>query len=116
MQMFAANGLAVIVIGRLIAGFGVGFVSAIIILCESLISYYSSIATRLTILASPTDMSEICPRKVRGALVSGYQFCITIGIMLASIVVNFTSDREDSGAYRIPIGIQVSLSCSPAQL
>ena len=35
MQMFAANGLAVIVIGRLIAGFGVGFVSAIIILCES---------------------------------------------------------------------------------
>lgn len=58
MQMFAAEGLAVIVIGRLIAGFGVGFVSAIIILY----------------------MSEICPRKVRGALVSGYQFCITIGI------------------------------------
>ncbi|GAA6058988.1 hypothetical protein JCM10212_001698 [Sporobolomyces blumeae] len=84
MQMFAASGLAVIVIGRLIAGFGVGFVSAIIILY----------------------MSEICPRKVRGALVSGYQFCITIGIMLASIVCNFTQDRNDSGAYRIPIGIQ----------
>jgi sugar porter (SP) family MFS transporter len=83
-QMFAAEGLAVIVVGRIVAGVGVGFVSAIIILY----------------------MSEICPRKIRGALVSGYQFCITIGIMLAAIVVNFTKDRADSGAYRIPIGIQ----------
>jgi sugar porter (SP) family MFS transporter len=39
-------------------------------------------------------------------LVSGYQFCITIGLMLAAIVVNFTKDRSDSGQYRIPIGIQ----------
>lgn len=44
--------LGLIVTGRLIAGFGVGFVSAIIILY----------------------MSEIAPRKVRGAIVSGYQF------------------------------------------
>lgn len=73
-----------IVAGRLIAGFGVGFVSAIVILY----------------------MSEICPRKVRGALVSGYQFCITIGIMLASIVVYATQNRDDTGAYRIPIAIQ----------
>ena len=47
-----------------------------------------------------------CPRKVRGALVAGYQFCITIGIMLASIVVYATKDRDDTGAYRIPIAIQ----------
>ncbi|GAA5963436.1 hypothetical protein JCM8115_001227 [Rhodotorula mucilaginosa] len=83
-QMFAASALATIVVGRLIAGFGVGFVSAIIILY----------------------MSEICPKKVRGALVSGYQFCITIGLMLGSIVDNYTQKRTDSGAYRIPIGIQ----------
>ncbi|BGP18201.1 hypothetical protein JCM10213_007829 [Rhodosporidiobolus nylandii] len=83
-QMFAATALATIVIGRLVAGVGVGFVSATIILY----------------------MSEICPKKVRGALVSGYQFAITIGIMIASIVCNYTQDREDSGAYRIPIGIQ----------
>ncbi|GJN90476.1 hypothetical protein Rhopal_003487-T1 [Rhodotorula paludigena] len=78
-QMFAASALATIVVGRVVAGLGVGFVSAIIILY----------------------MSEICPRKIRGALVSGYQFCITIGIMLASIINNFTQ-----GIYRIPIGIQ----------
>ncbi|PWN97206.1 general substrate transporter [Tilletiopsis washingtonensis] len=83
-QMFAASGLATIVVGRLVAGFGVGFVSAIIILY----------------------MSEVAPKKVRGAIVSGYQFCITIGIMLASIINNFTSNRADSGSYRIPIGIQ----------
>ncbi|GAA5993338.1 hypothetical protein JCM10908_001435 [Rhodotorula pacifica] len=83
-QMFAATALATIVVGRLVAGFGVGFVSAIIILY----------------------MSEIAPRKVRGAIVAGYQFCITIGIMLGSIVNNFTQNRDDSGSYRIPIGVQ----------
>lgn len=76
--------LGVIVAGRLVAGLGVGFESAIVILY----------------------MSEICPKKVRGALVAGYQFCITIGILLASCVVYATQDRTDSSAYRIPIGIQ----------
>lgn len=51
-------------------------------------------------------MSEICPRKVRGALVSGYQFCITIGILVASCVDYATENRTDTGSYRIPIGIQ----------
>lgn len=99
----ASAGLALIVVGRLIAGVGVGFVSAIIILY----------------------MSEICPRKVRGALVSGYQFCqythffmfhsslmpafhtgITIGLLLASCIDYATESRSDTGSYRIPIGIQ----------
>lgn len=50
----ASDALGLLVAGRLIAGFGVGFVSAIIILY----------------------MSEIAPRKVRGAIVSGYQVLI----------------------------------------
>ncbi|RKK79347.1 putative glucose transporter rco-3 [Fusarium oxysporum] len=79
-----ASALAPIVAGRLIAGFGVGFESATVILY----------------------MSEICPRKVRGALVAGYQFCITIGILIASCVVYATQNRDDTGAYRIPIAIQ----------
>ncbi|RFU71908.1 monosaccharide transporter, partial [Trichoderma arundinaceum] len=85
-QMVTAPGHALgpIVAGRLIAGLGVGFESAIVILY----------------------MSEICPRKVRGALVAGYQFCITIGILLASCVVYGTKDRSDTGAYRIPIALQ----------
>lgn len=51
-------------------------------------------------------MSEIAPRKVRGAIVSGYQFCITIGLLLASCVCYATQDRPDTGSYRIPIAIQ----------
>ncbi|MCJ1357417.1 MAG: hypothetical protein MMC33_007413 [Icmadophila ericetorum] len=81
----ASAGLGLLVAGRLIAGFGIGFVSAIIILY----------------------MSEIAPRKVRGAIVSGYQFCITIGLLLASCVDYGTQNRNDSGSYRIPIALQM---------
>ncbi|KAI1415194.1 general substrate transporter [Hypoxylon sp. FL1857] len=81
----ASAGLALIVAGRLVAGFGVGAVSAILILY----------------------MSEIAPRKVRGALVSGYQFCVTVGLLLASAIDYGTQDRNDSGSYRIPIALQM---------
>lgn len=81
----ASAGLGLLVAGRLIAGFGVGFVSAIIILY----------------------MSEIAPKRVRGAIVSGYQFCITVGILLASCVTYATQNRNDTGSYRIPIAIQM---------
>jgi len=72
------------VAGRLVAGLGVGFVSATIIMY----------------------MSEIAPKKVRGAIVSGYQFAITIGLLLASCVVYATQNRLDTGSYRIPIAVQ----------
>lgn len=81
----ASATLGLLVAGRLIAGLGVGFVSAIIILY----------------------MSEIAPKKVRGAIVAGYQFCITIGLLLASCVDYATEARLNSGSYRIPIGIQM---------
>jgi sugar porter (SP) family MFS transporter len=38
--------------------------------------------------------------------VACYQFCVTIGILLASCVVFATENRSDTGSYRIPIGIQ----------
>ncbi|KAJ2907341.1 hypothetical protein MKZ38_003198 [Zalerion maritima] len=84
LQIASTNQEVLFVFGRLIAGFGVGFISAIIILY----------------------MSEIAPKKIRGALVAGYQFCITIGLLLAACVVYATENRNDSGSYRIPIGIQ----------
>jgi len=80
----ASTTVSVLVPGRLIAGIGVGFVSAIIILY----------------------MSEVAPKAVRGAIVSGYQFCITIGLLLAAVVDNATKDRMDSGSYRIAMSIQ----------
>lgn len=80
----ASTTIPVLVAGRLIAGIGVGFVSAVIVLY----------------------MSEVAPKAVRGAVVSGYQFCITIGLLLAAVVDNSTTNRMNSGAYRIAMGIQ----------
>jgi len=95
----ASAGLGLIVAGRLIAGIGVGFESAIVILY----------------------MSEICPKKVRGALVAGYQFAITLGLLIAACVNYGVQDRGDRSEYRIPIGIQfawgvilaVGIACLP---
>ena len=84
LEIAGTNQEALFVIGRLIAGGGVGFISTTIILY----------------------MSEIAPRKVRGALVSGYQFCITIGILLANCVVYATENRDNTSSYRIPIAMQ----------
>jgi MFS family permease len=80
----ASTTVDVLVPGRLIAGIGVGFVSAIIILY----------------------MSEIAPKAVRGAIVSGYQFFITVGLLLAAVVNQGTQHRMDSGSYRIPMALQ----------
>jgi MFS family permease len=106
-QMITGHGdaLATIIVGRLVAGLGVGFESAIVILYMSeIVSLSPEITQKLKVQA---DMRfQQCPRKVRGSLVAGYQFCITIGILLASIVVYATKDRKDTGAYRIPIAIQ----------
>lgn len=80
----ASTAIGLLVGGRVIAGLGVGFVSATIILY----------------------MSEIAPKAVRGAIVSGYQFAITIGLLLASVVDNSTKDRFNTACYRIPMAIQ----------
>lgn len=51
-QIASSGQLAVMTVGRLVAGFGVGFESAVIIMY----------------------MSEVAPKKIRGAVVSAYQF------------------------------------------
>lgn len=73
-----------LVAGRFVAGLGVGGVSATVILY----------------------VSEISPRRVRGLLVSVYQWAITIGLLLASGVDQGCKDRNDRSSYRIPIGLQ----------
>jgi len=80
----AATIVGLLVAGRFVAGLGVGFVSAIIILY----------------------MSEIAPKGVRGTIVAGYSFAVTVGLLLASVVGYATQNRFDTGSYRIPIAIQ----------
>lgn len=80
----AAVALPLFIAGRFFAGFGVGLISALI----------------------PLYQSETAPKWIRGAIVGAYQFAITIGLLLASVVNKATSTRNDTGSYRIPVAVQ----------
>ncbi|KAN0065324.1 Plasma membrane low glucose sensor [Thecaphora frezii] len=87
LQMATTN-LDAFIVGRVIAGLGVGVLSTIV----------------------PMYQSEVAPRWIRGAVVSGYQWAITIGLFIASLANNGTKDRPNTSAWRIPIGIQLIFS------
>lgn len=80
----AATAIPMFVAGRFFAGLGVGLLSATI----------------------PLYQSETAPKWIRGSIVGCYQWAITIGLLLAAIVLNSTKNRENTGSYRIPIAVQ----------
>ncbi|KAI5123528.1 hypothetical protein M0805_006688 [Coniferiporia weirii] len=80
----ASTALPLFIVGRVIAGLGVGLVSVMV----------------------PMYQSECAPKWIRGAIVSGYQWAITIGLLLASVVNNATQNRDNHSSYRIPISVQ----------
>jgi len=84
----AATSIPLFLAGRFFAGFGVGLISAMI----------------------PLYQSETAPKWIRGAIVGAYQWAITIGLLLAAVVNNATSKRNDTGSYRIPIAVQFGWS------
>ncbi|KAI9810284.1 MAG: hexose transporter hxt1 [Pycnora praestabilis] len=82
-QMAAENKWYQIMMGRWVAGLGVGALSLLV----------------------PMYQAETAPRHIRGALISTYQLFITIGIFLASCINFGTEKRQNSGSWRIPMGI-----------
>ncbi|KND87650.1 putative glucose transporter rco-3 [Tolypocladium ophioglossoides CBS 100239] len=98
----ASTSIPLFLAGRFFAGFGVGEVSALN--CESPVS---DIALSLAV---PLYQSETAPKWIRGAIVGAYQLAITIGLLLAAVVNNATSQRMDTGSYRIPIAVQFAWS------
>lgn len=80
----AAVNVGALVAGRVVAGLGVGGVSAIVILY----------------------VSEIAPKKVRGTLVSVYQWAVTIGLLISACADEGTKDIDSHASYRIPIALQ----------
>ncbi|KAF8967509.1 general substrate transporter [Flammula alnicola] len=72
------------IVGRVIAGFGVGLVSCLV----------------------PMYQSECSPKAIRGLIVGLYQLAITIGALLAAIILNATKNRTNHSAWRIPIAVQ----------
>ncbi|KJA21011.1 hypothetical protein HYPSUDRAFT_42596 [Hypholoma sublateritium FD-334 SS-4] len=75
---------ATFIVGRVIAGIGVGLVSTLV----------------------PMYQSECSPKSIRGLIVGLYQLAITIGALLAAIVLNSTKNRQNHSSWRIPIAVQ----------
>ncbi|KAL9097232.1 MAG: hypothetical protein Q9165_000659 [Trypethelium subeluteriae] len=72
-----------IVVGRWVAGLGVGALSVL----------------------TPMYQSETAPRQIRGALVSCYQLFITLGIFVADCI-NFGTEKDTSArSWRLPMGL-----------
>ncbi|PYI01595.1 monosaccharide transporter [Aspergillus sclerotiicarbonarius CBS 121057] len=72
-----------VAMGRWVAGLGVGALSLLV----------------------PMYQAETGPRHIRGSLVSTYQLFITLGIFVANCINYGTETRNDTGAWRIPMGV-----------
>lgn len=78
----------VFIAGRFFAGLGVGLISTQV----------------------PMYQSETLPKWIRGFIVGAYQLCITLGLLLASLINYGTQNMTNSGSYRIPLAIQFAWS------
>ena len=79
-----ANHLALLVVGRVISGLSIGITSAVV----------------------PLYQAEAAQKNLRGAIISTYQFAITIGLLVSCAVGQGTRSRNDPSSYRIPIALQ----------
>ncbi|XP_054822879.1 sugar transport protein 10-like [Prosopis cineraria] len=77
---FATN-IGMLIIGRLLLGFGVGY-------CNQSVPVY---------------LSEMAPTNIRGALNMGFQMMITIGILIANLI-NYRTAKYQNG-WRISLGV-----------
>lgn len=71
-----------LILGRILQGFGVGFANQSV----------------------PLYLSEIAPYKYRGGLGIGFQLCITLGILVANLLNYRTSKVEGELGWRLSLG------------
>ncbi|ABN64726.2 High-affinity Glucose Transporter (putative) [Scheffersomyces stipitis CBS 6054] len=76
---------AQLMIGRIIAGFGVGFGSSV----------------------APVYGSELAPRKIRGFVGGIFQFCVTLGILIMFYICYGLHFINGVGSFRIAWGLQI---------
>lgn len=79
--------LAQIIVGRFLAGLGVGALSGL----------------------SPLYLAETAPKAIRGAMVACYQLLIIFGIFLSYLITWGSNHASTSTAcWRIPVGLQMA--------
>ncbi|KAF4463997.1 High-affinity fructose transporter ght6 [Fusarium albosuccineum] len=89
LQITATNSWVHMMIGRFVAGFGVGSLS----------------------IGVPMFQSECAPREIRGAVVASYQLMISLGILISNIVNYGVREIQESDAsWRVIIGIEMAFS------
>ncbi|KAK1522534.1 uncharacterized protein CCOS01_10246 [Colletotrichum costaricense] len=88
-QITAMNSWVHMMMGRFIAGLGVGNLS----------------------IGVPMFQSECSPREIRGAVVASYQLLITFGILISNLI-NFgvRNIQESDASWRIVIGLGIGFS------
>ncbi|KAK9489654.1 hypothetical protein V1508DRAFT_442506 [Lipomyces doorenjongii] len=79
-----SNGVAMLIVGRIISGLGVGISSTLV----------------------PIYQSEIAPRRFRGRIVAFQQFAITCGIMILYLIEYCFSFLDSEAVFRGPWAIQ----------
>ncbi|KAI4304323.1 hypothetical protein MLD38_039853 [Melastoma candidum] len=77
-----AQAVWMLIVGRLLLGFGIGFANQSV----------------------PLYLSEMAPYKYRGALNIGFQLSITIGILIASILNYFFAKIKGGWGWRLSLG------------
>ncbi|KAH9610685.1 hypothetical protein KSS87_003694 [Heliosperma pusillum] len=76
-----AQNVAMLIVGRILLGFGIGFANQSV----------------------PLYLSEMAPYKYRGALNIGFQLSITVGILVANVLNYFFAKIDDWG-WRLSLG------------
>lgn len=88
-QITAVNSWVHMMMGRFVAGLGVGNLS----------------------VGVPMFQSECSPREIRGAVVASYQLMITFGILIANLVnYGVRQIEEQAASWRIVVGLGIAFS------
>lgn len=88
LQLIVAGNVPLLGTGRAILGVGVGMLAN----------------------CTPLYLSEISTVAIRGAVVGSWQLMLAVGQVVGACVGQGTHARTDTGAYRIPIGINLGLA------